>query len=96
MAACTAVAISISASAGDDPVPLFEAGSNKMHCVIGLQALGQIDIQHAVFTTTATGPSTAASYGQITINDPITKNTFSGQSGTPYYIAGTTFVGKTS
>ena len=94
MAACTSVAISIDASAGDDPVPLFRAGEKEMACVIAIEALGQINVSNAVFSSTGGGAPTLASYGGISIIDPVVKKSFSGQSGTPYYVSGRTFMGR--
>lgn len=97
MAACTSVAISIDASAGDDPVPLFQAGEKEMKCVIAIEALGQINVSNAVFSKSDAGADTAdITYGGISIANPIIKKSFSGQSGTPYFVSGRTYMGRVS
>jgi len=96
MAHCTeAITISVSTQSGDDPVPLFAAGDARMSCVVGIESLATIDIQQAVFSNTSTNTGTAT-YGNLTISDPIVKESMQASSGTPYFTAGKTFVGRTN
>lgn len=91
----TAITINASTQSGKDPVPLFSAGESTMSCVMEVESLSTIDIQQAVFSLHT--PTTAsASYGDLKINKPVTKNSQQASSGTPYFTKGTTYVGRKS
>ena len=83
---CKAVTISGSASAGKDPTPLYEAGKDNISCVIGIEALAQIQISKAVFEQKVL-KDTDASFGGIKIEKPIYKYSITAQSGQAYYVS---------
>jgi len=92
--ACTqAVTINGTASYGNDPVPLFEAGDKEMACVLEIEALGQIQVSKAVvdgkIDTTA-----KATFGGVTLTDPIYKYAITASSGTAYYVSTITALGR--
>jgi len=89
----TAVTIGASTQFGDDPVPIFTAGENKMHCVMSVESLATIDIQQAVFNG-STNVTSSATYKDLRIDNPIVKESWQDSSGTPYSTAGRTYTGK--
>jgi len=88
------IIISGSASFGNDPVPLWEAGQSDISCVVEQEALGQISVQRASFSGGIITSPGEASFGGVTIDNPIIKRDVSAQSGTAYFVSGATFVGK--
>lgn len=94
MACNKAVLISGSVTYGDDPIPLYEAGQKDIACVIPLEALAQIQVSSAVFQNQIKSSGQAASFGGVTIADPIYKYSFTAQSGTAYYVDTLTAIGQ--
>jgi len=94
MARCNkAVLISGSATYGNDPIPLYQAGEKTIACVIELEALAQIQVSSAVFTNRIGSSGQSASFGGVTIADPVLKYSLTAQSGTAYYVDTLTAIG---
>jgi len=92
-ASCSGIVISGSASYGNDPVPLYEAGQSKISCVIELEALGQIQVSRASFNGSI-GSSGTATFGGVTIADGIKKYNITAQSGQAYFVDTLIVIGK--
>lgn len=90
---CQGIVINGSASYGNDPVPLYEAGHSKISCVIELEALGQIQVSRATFdnTISTTGDTT---FGGVTINDGVKKYSITASSGQAYFVDTLICIGK--
>jgi len=93
--ACNGVTISGSATHGDDPSPLYEAGSADISCVIRIEALAQIQVSKTVLNGQSGGWKDAT-FGGVTISDPIFKYTITAQSGQAYYVDTISAFGKVS
>ena len=91
--ACAGVVISGSATRGNDPVPLYEAGKSEIACVIELEALGQIQVSKASLTGVI-GSGGLSTYGGVTIVDGVTKFNITAQSGQAYFVDTLTVIGK--
>ena len=88
-----AIVISAQVSYGNDPVPLFHAGTGKLACVREVDALATIQISKAVFTEKILESGTNVSYGGTTINDAVVKYSLTAQSGDAYFVSSATAVG---
>jgi hypothetical protein len=90
---CSGVVISGSATVGNDPVPLFEAGASTMACVLQIEALGQIQVSKAIMDNRIekTGDAT---FGGLTLKDAVTKYTLQAQSGQAYYVSTLVTMGR--
>lgn len=95
MADCTGVTINGSASYGNDPVPLFEAGKSNISCVLEIEALGQIQVSQAVMDGTI-NEGMSATFGGVTLESPILKYQISASSGQAYFVSTLTAVGRKS
>lgn len=93
--ACSGVVISGSASYGNDPVPLYEAGQSKISCVIELEALGQIQVSRASFTGNI-GATGDCAFGGVSISDGVKKYNITAQSGQAYFVDTLICIGKVS
>ena len=93
MADCQGVTINGSASYGNDPVPLFEAGKSTIACVLEIEALGQIQVSKAVLTG-AIDEGASASFGGVTLDSPIMKYSITASSGQAYFVSTLTAIGK--
>ena len=95
-----AVIIGYNISYGNDPQPLYAAGSSKIECVVEMEALAQASIQKAIFkedqfdesqngAISVTAPS-------LTLTNAVTKFNYSASSGQAYVVEQMEIVGKKS
>jgi hypothetical protein len=82
---CKGVVISGSASYGNDPVPLYEAGKSKIACVLEIEALGQIQVSNVV-TDGLIQEGNTTSFGGVTLTNTVNKYSITAQSGQAYYV----------
>ncbi len=92
--ACQGVTINGSASYGKDPVPLFEAGSPNMACVLEIDALGQIQVSTAVLTAQFSGGQ--ASFANLQLLESVTKYSVTASSGQAYFVSTLTTIGRSN
>ena len=90
MAGCSVV-ISANGQCGEDAVPLYEAGSPKIECIIKMEALGQLTVSKSSGQCNGGG-----SYGCVTITDAAIKKGVQAQSGQAYIVGQSTHVGRCS
>jgi hypothetical protein len=83
--ACAGIMINGNASYGNDPQPLFEAGQKNMACVIEIEALAQLQLSHTVIDQHFENKK-VATWGGLTIKDPIYKYNVTASSGQAYYV----------
>ncbi len=88
MAGCSVV-ISANGQCGKDAVPLYEAGSPDIACVIELEALGQLTVAKSSGDCGGSG-----SYGCVTINGGVVKKGVQAQSGQAYIVGQATHIGQ--
>lgn len=93
---CHGVLISGSASYGNDPVPLYEAGTKDIKCVIPLEALGQIQVSRAVTSGVITSGGGDSSFGGVTLSPSVKKFSITAQSGQAYFVDTLTIIGQHS
>jgi len=87
------VVLSASGQCGPDAVPLYEAGENKIKCVIAMEAMGQLSISKASKVPGESAPTTA-SYGAVTMLDYVIKKGVQAQSGQAYIVDSYTLLGR--
>lgn len=87
---CAAVVISANGQCGEDAVPLYEAGSPEIACVIALEALGQLTVSKSSGDCGGSG----GSYGCVSIGEGATKVGVQAQSGQAYIVGQSIHVGK--
>ena len=88
-AAACSVIIGVNGQCGDDPTPLYEAGSKNIACVIAMEALGQLNISRSSGDCRAEG-----TFGCITIKDGVVKRGIQAQSGQAYIVSQITHIGR--
>ena len=93
--ACAGVMINGSASYGNDPQPLFEAGKKNMACVIEIEALAQLQLSHTVIDQKFDNKE-IATWGGLTIKDAIYKYNVTASSGQAYYVETMIAMGRKS
>ena len=92
---CNAIVISAQAEYGNEPVPLFSAGTGKLECVLEVEALATIQLSKAVFSERILENQTPdVSYGGLTIKDAVVKYSLTAQSGDAYFVSSATAVGR--
>ena len=88
------ITINGSASYGDDPVPLFEAGEARMACVLQIEALGQIMVSSALTKSKEVYTGGDATFGGVKLMKAIIKYQISASSGQAYYVSTMTAIGR--
>lgn len=93
---CEGIVISAEASYGNDPVPLYEAGSKNISCVIEIEQMATISVSRAVFSQRfySDGDGSSVTYGNLTLQNPVVKYSLSAQSGNAYFMSSYSAVGK--
>ena len=95
---CDAVIISYNVSYGNDPQPLYEAGTSSISCVVEMEAMAQVAIQKAIFSDAQAGEDLSnvelARVPALTLDSAVVKYNFSASSGQAYVVESLTVVGK--
>ncbi len=92
MAAC-GVVVGANGQCGPDAVPLYEAGSPSISCIIEMEALGQLTVSRASVSGGG-GCDGGGSYGCVIISEGVVKKGVQAQSGQAYIVGQAIHIGR--
>jgi len=97
-APATGIIINYSLTYGEDPQPLYEAGSSEIHAVLRMESMLQLQVSKAMFNN---GDAIQSVNGiqligapSKTIQNPAIKYTYSASSGQVYVVENFMAIGK--
>jgi len=88
MAVCSVV-VGANGQCGPDAVPLYEAGSPDIACIIQMEALGQLTVSRSSGECGGGG-----SYGCVSIGEGVVKKGVQAQSGQAYIVGQAIHIGR--
>lgn len=92
---CSGVVIGANGQCGKDAVPLYQAGSPTITCIIQMEALGQLTVSRASTSGGGDGDCTGGgSYGCVTIGEGVVKKGVQAQSGQAYIVGQAIHIGR--
>lgn len=92
--ACSGVVVGANGQCGPDAVPLYEAGSPDISCIISMEALGQLTVSRASVGGGGGGCGGGGSYGCVTIGEGVVKKGVQAQSGQAYIVGQAIHIGR--